>query len=184
MTTAEWLHEFRRLHEKARQRGLTPGESADYFAAREAVLSAVTAAQNAELRLELRTRRVMRVGRALQVDVEAPGWSESAVTLDIGAGGFAALLGTPPPPDQPIRASVRLGTERRVIATARVVDVRRRRGSARVSFAFLDLDAAARSELEGYLLDDVLSHLSLFDEVRAQLSALGSVRPLGGFEPG
>ncbi|BDG09104.1 PilZ domain-containing protein [Anaeromyxobacter paludicola] len=166
-----WLGELVRLHERAVHEALSSPEHARYSGMRAQVLSAVLAAQNDALEPERRLRRQPRVQRAVPVRIDAPGCKAQALTFDLGAGGFATLVGLPPPVGTVASVALTLGPARSIHGKARVTAVRKRgRAAARVSFAFDGLAGPGRELLERFLLDTVLAELSSSREVLEHLS--------------
>ncbi len=98
-------------------------------------------------------RAASRFSVAVQVGLTWTGGNARAFTLDLGAGGFSALLASQPPASGEIVTTLRLRHGDVVTALVGVAGVRRRSGSLRVSFVFQRLSDGDRKRLERYLGD-------------------------------
>ncbi len=105
---AQWLLEFRQLHEKARRGQLSGRELQLYRSGRDELARALLAAQRLTLRPGETPRRALRVARALQVDLDFATSRERAVTIDLSTGGFSCLLAKAPPVGDEAGFSLRL----------------------------------------------------------------------------
>jgi c-di-GMP-binding flagellar brake protein YcgR len=117
------------------------------------------AAQRLSLRPGMTPRRMVRVARALQVEIEIEGQKIRSFTLDFSTGGFSTTLPRPPSIGTDMTASLRLPAEAPVLCRARVTDVRAIGDHHRVSARFLDLTAEDRERLELFVFDAVLAQL-------------------------
>ncbi len=157
----EWLSAFKELHEKARKQQLSEGERATYLAAREELARALLAAQRISAPAGRSPRQVLRISRALQVNLDWSIGADRALTLDLSIGGFGTLLAKPPPADEDISFALRVpGGGEPVRGKARVVEVKAQQGNARVSFAFSSLPEAEVERIELFLFDAVLAQLA------------------------
>lgn len=156
----EWLSAFKELHQKARKQQLSAGEKATYLAGREELARALLAAQRISAPGGRSPRQVLRVSRALQVDLEWSIGAERAMTLDLSVGGFGTLLAKPPPADEDISFSLRVPGGEPVRGKARVVEVKPQPGNARVSFAFSSLPEAEAERVELFMFDALLAQLA------------------------
>ncbi len=157
---AQWLLEFRQLHEKARRHQLSDRELQVYRGGRDELARALLAAQRLTLRPGAIPRRALRVGRALQVDVDLPTSRERAVTIDLSTGGFSCLLAKAPPVGDEVGFSLRLPASDPLAGRARVTDVKVLPGNVRVSFQFANQSDADKERLELFVFDTVLAQLS------------------------
>jgi hypothetical protein len=169
MDRNEWLGKLELLHAKARgSEDLEPAERAWYREARDLLMRGAVERYNAWLAEGERARRAVRIERALPVVLEAKGTSHRAVTMDLGAGGFAAILDQEPPAGAVFTAHLALpdgDLVARVIASPAAT----RSAVHRVSFA-LDPEAhEARERMEDFLLDELLPRLLFWDEVLNRL---------------
>jgi hypothetical protein len=161
MSLREWLILFKATHEKARNGALSGEALAAYRSGRDELARALLGAQAASIRPGETPRRVLRVARALQADLE---WSVDkvrAVTQDVSSGGFSALLAKSPPTDEEVRVQLRLPGAEMVSARARVVGAQTQPASVRVSFAFSQLGPAERDKVEFVVFDTVLSQIKV-----------------------
>lgn len=127
---------FAALHARAKAGLLSPAEREEHRFLRGAFLAAITDLQNAGLARGQIRRATVRIRRAMQVDLSGPGFTARTATLDVGLGGFCALLPEPPGPGALLRARLRLPGSRSLDAVVAVVSARRRQRAAHVSFAF------------------------------------------------
>jgi hypothetical protein len=159
MSLADWLKGFRELHDQARRNALSGRELTGYHAARDELARALLAAQHVALQPKQRPRRALRVSRALQADLDFHDGRARAMTLEVGAGGFAALLARPPRVDDELKASLRLPGGEPLRADARCVDVKVQPGNARACFHFVALGEDDAERLEMFVFDAVLEQL-------------------------
>jgi hypothetical protein len=157
---ADWLRDFRDLHERARQGVLRPGEPSRYLSLRDELARTMLAAQKLTRSPGEQPRRTLRVARALQLDVEIGDARERTVTLDLSVGGFSALLARAPALGDLVGITMRLPAARSLECRARVTDVKVLTGLARVSAKFVDLPAADLERLEVFIIDTVLGMFS------------------------
>jgi len=156
---AEWLLAFRALHEKARRGALSDRDRSVYRTGRDELARALLAAQRLTVRPGETARRSLRVGRALQVDLELGTVRERTVTIDVSTGGFSCVLPDAPPVGGEAGYSLRLPASDPLGGRARVQDVKILQGTARVSLAFLDTSEEDRERLEAFVFDTVLAQL-------------------------
>jgi hypothetical protein len=159
MTLAEWLTGFRRLHETARKGTLSERDRATYLAARNELAQALLATQRISLQPGQVPRRALRVPCALQVDLEFHDGSERAITRDVSAAGFAALLSRPPAVHDEVKVALRIPGGEPLRGQARVIEVKRQTGNAHACFEFIGLDRSEADHLESFVFDAVLERL-------------------------
>ena len=160
MDLTEWLREFRALHERARRGDLSGDDQTAYLAGRDELARALVAAQGLAMTPGLTPRQVLRVSRALQVDLETPFMQLRVMTLTLSIGGFSALLAKPPRPDEELKCAIRVPGGERIETMARAVGSKPQAGSVNVSFAFGTMAATDRERLELLIFDTVLEQLS------------------------
>src|SRR5512138_185279 len=156
----QWLLEFRQLHEKARRGQLSEREGAAYRSGRDELARALLAAQRLTLRPGETPRRALRVGRALQLDLDLGTARDRAVTIDLSTGGFSCLLAKAPPVGDEVGFSLRLPASEPLAGRARVTDVKVLPGNVRVSFQFASPSDADKERLELFVFDTVLAQLA------------------------
>ncbi len=160
MSLSDWLRVFRTLHDKAKQGGLA-GEDADaYRAGCDELARALLAAQKLAAKPGEAPRHALRVARALQIDLESPTSKVRAMTVDLGVGGFSAILAKPPPAGEDVTVTMKVPGREPLVATVVPAEVRTQTGSVRVSFAFKQLADANRAALEMLVIDTALSQLA------------------------
>lgn len=145
------------LHAKRLRSELAPGDLPAYQAAVTQFLAEVLEAQNRQIRSGHQRRGQVRVPRSLGLELAWPGGRARTVTLDVGMGGFSAVLAVPPPPGATLAVELRMRRGEAIRPRVCVTGARKRRGSARVSFAFEDLSDRDRARLEAYALDELLA---------------------------
>jgi hypothetical protein len=155
-----WLKTFRALHARARAGALPDGELAGCRAQRDELAKALLAAQQIMLKGGESPRRQLRAARAVQLVLDLPQEKVRALTLDVSAGGFGALLPKPLTPGDQLRCTLRLPGQEPVAGVVRVVDVKVQPGNARAAFAWVNLPAADAERLEMLVFDTVLDQLA------------------------
>jgi len=160
MDLAEWLRQFRALHEHARRGDLSGDDRSAYLAARDELARAVVAAQQLPTLPGLTPRQNLRVARALQVDLETPFYRDRVMTMTISVGGFSTLLAKPPRADEEVKCSIRLPGGERIETTAKPVGTKPQAGSVNVSFAFGKISEPDRERLEMLIFDTALEQLA------------------------
>jgi hypothetical protein len=159
MQLAQWIVQFRALHEKDKRGALSAEERPIYAAAREELARALLAAQRVQTMPGQSFRQALRVSRALQATLEVGGETLRAMTVDVSSGGFGALLAVAPPAGEKVRFTLRLPGADPLAGTVRVVGVVPRPGNARVAFSFEGLAEADRARVETLVFDTVLEQL-------------------------
>lgn len=154
-----WLKGFKELHERARKGGLEGRELAQYQAGRDELARALLAAQHVALQPGQKPRRTLRVARALQADLAFHDGQVRAMTLDLSARGFSALLERPPRVGDELDVSLRVPGGEPLRGRARVQEVRPLQGNARIGFELIGLSDREGERLELFVFDAVLSRL-------------------------
>lgn len=93
MRLTELVVRLHKLHRGYKAGALSPEERATYASMRDEFVATVVRAQRLVLRPGQAQRQVMRVTTALKLQVTLAGRPHTTITLDIGSGGFAALIG-------------------------------------------------------------------------------------------
>jgi hypothetical protein len=158
---AQWLLEFRLLHEQARRGQLKEADAVRYRTGRDELARALLSAQRVQVRPGETPRRALRVARALQADLDLPTARLRALTIDISTGGFACLLPRAPPLGDELGFTLRLPGAEPISGKARVQDVKPREGSVRVSLMFTTLSGADRERMELFVFDTVLAQIAV-----------------------
>jgi hypothetical protein len=159
-TLAEWLKDFRELHERARKGQLTKAEESIYKGGRDELARALLSAQRLTVKPGETPRQALRVARALQVDLDLLTSSARAITVDLSTGGFSCLLAKSPPLGDEVGFSLRVPGAEPLAGKARVADVKPQQGNVRVSFQFSGLDPSDRERMELFVFDTVLAQLA------------------------
>jgi hypothetical protein len=160
MSINAWLHEFRALHQRAREKKLTEDEQKLYLTAREQFARALTAAQGMTLKPGEMARQTFRVAQAMQIELSLNMGIVRAMTLDISRGGFSVVLGKPPADNELVGYTLRMpdGMDP-IIGRAKVVASRKQIGNHRLSFAFQAMSDYDQDRLEGVLFDAALARI-------------------------
>jgi hypothetical protein len=170
MDRTEWLNRLEALHYQIREREpVSEADQAWYRAGRDALLATAIEVQSVSLTSGTRRRSSIRIARAAQVLLEARGWSVQTLTVDLGGGGFAALLEVPPPVEEWIRATLVLPGDGPVVTTVAVADARNVSGLVRVAFRFSEPSVEVQRRVEDYMMDSVLEQLVFWDDVLEKL---------------
>lgn len=154
------VERFSALHAAARAGTLPASRLPAYRALRADLARALVAIQNLGGKDPRRGRVALRMPASLPVQVAREGLRLDAVTGDVGAGGFSALLA--PGLRRGMEVTFRLGEPgREVEGRARVSNVTPAGpGRERVGFAFDGLSEAARDEAEALVFDEVMARPS------------------------
>ena len=161
MSFGDWLRVFRALHDKAKQGALSKEDAETYRAGCEELARALMAAQRLSPPPYEAPRHALRVARALQVELESPASRVRATTVDVGVGGFSALLAKVPPPGEALRATLKIPDRRdALVAEVLPADSRPQPGATRVGFTFRKLPDSDRAVLELLVIDTALSQLA------------------------
>lgn len=160
MGIADWLRVFRSLHEKAKKGELSPEDADAYRDGCDELARALMASQRLTPRPGEAPRHALRVARALQVDLETPLSSMRAMTVELGATGFSAIVGKAPPLGEEQRCKLKLPGGTPLEVTAVAGEVKPQPGSARVAFTFKGLSDADRAKLELLVIETALSQLA------------------------
>lgn len=159
MGLAEWLRAFRSLHQRALKGELQGALAAEYRAGCDELARALIAAQKLSLAPGQAPRQVLRVARALQVDLSAKSGSFRAMTLDISAAGFSVLLGKIPAHEEHT-AVLRVPGAQPIVAQVRPGEAKQQPGNLRIAFLFQALPETERQRLEMLVIDTALSQLA------------------------
>ena len=96
----DWVVEFRALHEEARTGKLDRQRREKYDQESESLVRALLVAQRLSVKPGQTARQSLRVARELPVELTLGGQAQKVKTIDLGLGGFAAMLGKPPRVDE------------------------------------------------------------------------------------
>jgi hypothetical protein len=160
MGLADWLRMFRSLHARAMKGELQGPQLAEYRAGCDELARALIAAQKLALRPGEAPRQVLRVARALQVDLSTKISSFRGMTCDVSVAGFSVLLGKIPPNEEHT-ATLRVpGGATPIVAQVRLGEAKQQPGNVRVVFLFQQLPEVERERLETLVIDTALSQLA------------------------
>jgi serine/threonine protein kinase len=154
--TRGWIVAFRALHEQAQAGNLNALEAARYDREREALSSALLAAQRLTLKPGTCQRRSLRLAQELPVELDGGSQPTSTRTIDLTVGGFAVFLAQPRRVGDRVDFTIglRIGP---LSGRARVVNLQRKGKPYRVGFTFEDLSSADASRIDLEVLNGVLS---------------------------
>jgi hypothetical protein len=160
MSFSDWIREFRLLHAEAKKGTLSPADLEDYRAACDELARALMSAQRLALKPGEVPRHSLRIARALQVELESPVTQLRVMTVDLGVGGFSAILPKPPRIGDEYSCKLKLPEGDPLETTVKVVEARPMPGAARTSFAFPKLGDGSRARLETLVIDTALAQLA------------------------
>jgi hypothetical protein len=161
MGLQEWLTQFCKLHQQARDGTLHNSERDRYNAARDELARALLKAQRIALQPSETPRRSLRAALALSISLHLPGGVVQLLTRDISSGGFSMKLANPPPNGTLVPFTLRLPGKESLEGKARLVSSVQAPEGRRASFSFEKLAPDLVEKIE----------LAVFDAVVKQLSA-------------
>ena len=157
MSLGEWVIALRDLHQQARLGRLPADELRRYHEERETLGKAILAAQRLRAAPSAKGRQSLRVARELRVELTVEGAHTQTKTLDLGVGGFAVLLTTPPHAGQTAAYSLELEPGQAVSGKARVVSLQRKGKPYRVAFRFETLSSEDKERITLAVFDMALA---------------------------
>ena len=160
MSFSDWIRQFRALHAEAQKGTLSADDLKDYVAACDEFARALMAAQKIALKPGEVPRHALRVARAVQAELEAAIGFYKVTTIDLGVGGFAAIMPKAPKVGEEYSCKLKLPGGDPLETSVKVVEVKPQPGSARVSFAFPKLGDASKERIERLVIDTALSQIA------------------------
>lgn len=156
MPIADSVRQLLELHEKAKKGALAPDERLVYETRRTDFSRAMLSAQKLMLRPGETYRRALRVAHAVRLELALTMGTAATVSLDLSAGGFAALVPMALPIDKPIAFTMRVSLEP-LEGMAHVVSSTPRQAAFIASFAIDTMSAAHRERLEAIVFEAALA---------------------------
>jgi hypothetical protein len=153
----DWMAAFRALHEQARRGKLDSHAVARYEQDREVLAKALLIAQRLSVKPGQSARQTLRVHLALPVKLVFGDRREQTTTLDLGLGGFAALLPKSVRVLERPEFTLTLRAGKSVSGRAKVVNVQRKGQPYRVAFSFEDLPPAEAQRIGLEVFDAALA---------------------------
>jgi hypothetical protein len=164
MNLKEWIVEFCKMHEQARQGTLQHAERNEYLAARDELARALLKAQRITLQAGQQPRRSIRASLALPMTLQLPAGRLSTLTLDISSGGFSAMLSSAPTVGLKVSFALKLGRlDPPIEGKAKLLALNLQGSGPRGSFSFDDLDLEMAERLEMTVFDAVVAQLRRTD---------------------
>ncbi len=160
MDLTAWLAAFGKLHERARQGGLSAAEERQYAAGREELARAMVAAQKIPLPPGETARDGYKAARALPIDLDLSAGRVRALTLEFSRRGFATLLEKPPPVTEAVGFVLRAPGSDPITGRCRLVETVHRGNSQWSRFAFKDLPPEAAEKMEMLVIDSLLAQFA------------------------
>ena len=157
MSMREAIERFREMHEEYKTGAFKSREAlAFYESERDEFVMAVLQAQQIGLRPGQAVRHALRIAGAVGLELTVGPRKESATTIDVGTGGFAAVLGSPYAPG--IRCEFQLELlSGKVQGRARLAAaVRDAASQYRTSFAIESMPEEDRKRLDIAVIDAAL----------------------------
>jgi hypothetical protein len=158
MGLQQWLDDFCKLHERARNSMLGPDKDR-YLAARNELARALLKAQRIALQTGEVPRSSLRAAVALSITIQVPGGAVQTLTRDVGSGGFSVILPSPPGMGTVLPFSLRLPGNDTVEGKARLVGLTSNADSRRASFTFEPLPSDVIERIEMVVFDAVVGQL-------------------------
>jgi hypothetical protein len=156
----EWVIALRDLHQQARLGKLPANELNRYHEERDTLARAILAAQRLRASPGAQGRRSLRVAQELPVQLVIEGARVNTRTLDLGSGGFAVLMGSPPRAGVEAEFSLQLEPKKSVSGKARVISLQRKGKPYRVAFRFEALTADAEESVALAVFEMVLQGIT------------------------
>jgi len=160
MSISDWIRQFRALHTEARKGTLSQEELQAYRGACDEFARALMGARRQVAKPGVSPRHALRVAKALQVDLESAMTQARAMTLELGASGFSAILPKAPRLGDEFTCRLRLPDGDPLETTLTVGEVKVQPGSVRVSFDFPKLSEQTTARLETIVIDTALSQVA------------------------
>lgn len=160
MSVSDWIRQFRALHAEARKGTLNTEELQAYRGACDEFARALMGAQKLAPKAGEPPRHALRVAKAVQVDLESAVTMAKAMTLELGVGGFSAILPKAPKIGDEFQCRLKLPGGDPLETTLTVAEVKPQPGSVRVSFRFPKLSDATKERIEGIVIDTALSQVA------------------------
>jgi hypothetical protein len=157
---------LRELHTKAKVGDLTPEDQARYQTARDELARVVLLAQQIGVQPGQPARRAVRATRVLQAHIEVSGGAMLAVTVQLSAGGFGALLTKAPNVGDEVKVALHVRKDT-FHAAARVLNVTPQGRNFLASFQFVGLSEAESERLQMLVFDTILDQLPQEDQAPA-----------------
>jgi hypothetical protein len=158
---AEWILEFRGMHEKARAGTLVGGDRTRYEQAREELARALIGAQKLMMKPGETPRQALRVARALQIDIDFGEGPQRCLTVDICRRGFAVLLARPPASADAVGFTLRMPIGEPLVARAKMMDFKKQTANVRAGFEIENLSKDDEERLELLVFDAALEKISI-----------------------
>lgn len=160
MSFSDWIRQFRALHAEAKKGALSPTELEHYRAACDEFARALMAAQKLPIKPGEPPRHALRVARAVQVELEGGLIQARLSTVDLGVGGFSAILAKAPKLGDELSCRAKIPGGDPVETTVVVADIKTQPGSVRVSFGFRRLPEETKARIEGLVMDTALAQVA------------------------
>lgn len=160
MSFSDWIRQFRALHAEARKGLLSPAELEEYRGACDEFARALMGAQRLTPKAGVPARHQLRVARAVQAELESAMTQARVTTVDLGVGGFSAILAKAPKVGDEFQCKLKLPVGDPLETTLTVAEVKPQPGSVRVNFSFPKLSDETKARIEGIVIDTALSQIA------------------------
>lgn len=161
MRLDEWLKKFAVLHERARTGKMSAIENRTYLGARNELARAVLSQQKQKVAAGTRMRQLLRAAAAVPVAVHLPGGIAQAVTQELWAGGFTAIVPPLGMPLERLKFALTLGKDQPPVeGWARVIGDSAAGGSTRLTVEFEGISPADSERVEFAVFDAFLSRMA------------------------
>jgi hypothetical protein len=160
MSFSDWIRQFRALHAEFKKGTLTPEELTAYRGACDEFARALMGAQKQVAKPGESPRHALRVAKAVQVELESAMTVAKVTTLDLGVGGFSAILAKAPRVGDEFACKLKLPGGDPLETSLTVAEVKPQPGSVRVGFSFYRLSDATKERIEGIVIEAALSQVA------------------------
>ncbi len=160
MDLQAWISTFTKLHEKAKKKALDGEDLKTYYTGRDELARAMVSAQGYKLKEGEDPRKILKVARAVQIDLDLSTGRVRALTTELCREWFSALIEKPPPPTESVGFSLKVpGGSEPLVGRCKLLDVQKRQGAVCARFAFQELSAPSLEKIEMLLFDSVVEQL-------------------------
>jgi hypothetical protein len=156
----DWLKKFTALHDKARAGKLSTLENRTYLGARNELARALLKKHQQKIPDGAKARQLLRAPAAIPVDLHLPGNVAHALTQELWAGGFSAIVPPLGLPMERLKYALTVTKDAPPIeGWARVLSDSAAGGSTRLTLEFEQLSPSDAERVEFAVFESVLSRL-------------------------
>lgn len=160
MSVSDWIRQFRALHAEALKGTLDAEELKAYQGACDEFARALMGARKQAAKPGQSPRHALRVAKAVQVELESSVTQVKTTTIELGVGGFLAILPKAPKVGDSFQCKLKLPGGDPLETALSVSEVKLQPGSVRVSFDFCKLSDETKGRIEKIVIDAALSQVA------------------------